>query len=118
MAIVVRYLGRAQPKQRARVVKGQAFTPKKTREFEAAFKQLCEAAHSEAPLSSRLRVDIALNYHNKRSIGDVDNVVKSLLDAANGVLWVDDRLIDVLVVVRRFNKDLPEQAVLSVSEAT
>jgi len=33
-------------------------------------------------------------------IGDIDNLGKTVLDACNGILWVDDRQIDSLLEKR------------------
>lgn len=47
-----------------------------------------------------VRVDISLNFKDRRK-HDVDNI-KALLDALNGILWIDDNLIYDL----RITKDI------------
>lgn len=48
---------------------------------------------------ARYSVRIWVHEADRRS-RDLDNIVKPLLDAANGVLWRDDRQVDHLEVVR------------------
>lgn len=44
------------------------------------------------PAGQPLHVTIAVRYIDRRS--DLDNVVKAILDAANGIVWEDDRWVD------------------------
>jgi Holliday junction resolvase RusA-like endonuclease len=44
----------------------------------------------QAPKSKRK--DAPVEHHIKRN-GDIDNIVKAVLDAGNGVLWKDDALV-------------------------
>ena len=50
------------------------------------------------PGQTPLSVHIEFGYckHNQ----DIDNLAKAMLDAANGIVWPDDRWIDALDVVR------------------
>jgi len=41
--------------------------------------------------------------HNK-SCGDLDNLAKSILDALNGVIWIDDSQIESLHVRKTYSK--------------
>ena len=47
----------------------------------------------------RKRIPRPRRWHTK-SRGDVDNIAKSVLDAANGVLWKDDCQVAILNVVK------------------
>lgn len=80
---------------------GHAFTPPKTRRFEAMIADLARGAYMGTPLAGPLAVDVTffLRAPKKRvrtfpSIKpDVENLAKSLLDALNGIVWQDDSLI-------------------------
>ena len=47
--------------------------------------------------------------------GDIDNMVKAILDANNGLLWVDDAIITDLSARKRYTADLA-RVVLKVTE--
>ena len=67
-----------------------------------------------APFTGPLVVSITV-YRPRRS-GDLDNTLKALLDAGNGVLWLDDQQIVELHAFRRDDKHLP-RAVVTVAAA-
>lgn len=49
----------------------------------------------------RVPLMVCITITDKRGhICDVDNLAKAVLDAANGIVWKDDRWIDMLYVVR------------------
>lgn len=81
-------------KQRPRVVKGRAFTPKATAECERAIKL---AARKMPKLSGHVSVQIFLTYKS-RVRPDLDNAAKTVLDALNGVAYEDDKQIRFLTV--------------------
>lgn len=94
-------------KERARtVIKGgrhMTFTPKATRDAEAALGAQWAADPLEGPLAVSLalwddRVEVAVSQCGlpesaKLRRGDIDNYTKLIFDALNGVAWVDDRQI-------------------------
>lgn len=91
------------PKARARKGKGgRWYTPPRTRQYEAHVRTAALAARQQAggwPTDARYEVQARICFPDRRR-RDGDNVVKSLLDAANGVLWDDDSQ-----VVRRTTED-------------
>ena len=50
-----------------------------------------------------------------KRLGDLDNIVKAILDANNGLLWVDDCIITDLSARKRYTADLA-RVVLKVTE--
>jgi len=111
--IYFRVDGKVIPKQRPRIYRGHAFTPKETKEYEAKVKKsyLTQVSdkkslyeenmpivafitiHQQIPKSfSKKKVQLALDEalvpttHN----GDIDNFCKSILDGLNGVAFQDD----------------------------
>ena len=73
--------GEPRSKQRPRVARGRAYTPKETVEaYWAASEHLFEE-----------RVVVSIDFFNgNRRRRDIDNMVKLILDALNGVAFVDD----------------------------
>jgi len=56
-------------------------------------------------LQGPLRVTIRA--YRPRAIGDVDNIIKALLDSCNKTLWTDDRQIKHLEIDVYDDKDRP-----------
>lgn len=91
------------PKGRPRITRsGHAYTPEKTREAERIVKGI--AARSlrglkpyDEPLSVELRFVMPKpkkpKFHVPASKPDLDNLVKLILDALNGIAWTDDARI-------------------------
>jgi Holliday junction resolvase RusA-like endonuclease len=90
------------PKARARVVrsgsptepKTRSFTPIKSADYEAHVGMIALAARTKVPkwpgLNRGVRLGLAVRVYRSREQGDLDNFMKSALDACNGVLWADD----------------------------
>ena len=116
------------PKARHRSGKGHAFTPSKTRRYEALIGLVAGAAlrsgwpsragclHEVATgkrakcscpwCSSEFAVTLHVYFPDRRS-RDLDNVAKSILDGCNGVTWKDDRQVSELHIVRNYDKERP-----------
>lgn len=117
------YIGFVKAKERPRFSKtGRVFTAKATLDFEndaAGWMKNAMDGKNMPPLVGAVRVTLEvfdeipdnwpewkrqlaklkLLYHMK---GDVDNKAKSILDAANGVVFFDDRQIVELTIRRRY----------------
>lgn len=98
--------------------KGQAqsFTPKATRDAEkrirAAFKTLYPGFE---PLGGRLVVDVRFYRQTARRV-DLDNLVKLITDALNGLAYVDDEQIEVLHAERVYSAGSEARAEIRVRE--
>ena len=109
-------IGNPQPKGRPRFTKsGHAYTPKKTRDAEDKIKlmlQIASSIHTKLPITTAIQ--IVLNFylhrpkrlqkksspieaipHDKRP--DLDNLIKLVIDAANGIIFIDDAQIFEIV---------------------
>lgn len=86
--------GPVVPKARARVARGHAYTPQATRDYEAKVRRAALAA-GVSPLVGRIRLTITIHSADRRR-RDLDNMIKAIQDALNGVAYVDDSQIDQL----------------------
>ena len=112
---------RPQPKGRPRFVKGRSITPTATREYEATlvYWMRQEAVRNAWVMPDTTDVDVHIKLffeHSGKPPGDVDNYAKAITDAANGVLYRDDRQIRRLTV-ERVTTRTEEGFWLTVSEA-
>jgi Holliday junction resolvase RusA-like endonuclease len=102
------------PKGRPRVTKaGIGYTPKRTREYEQKLKNFLFIQCRLPPLNEAVTILIDIRLPKLKSstkstwptpIGDIDNYAKAILDAANGILFTDDRLIDNLTLRKQYSK--------------
>ena len=88
------------PKARPRFTRtGHCFTPKTTTQFEHAVRAAYNAQCGNAPLTGSLSATIAFTFQKPLKTvleaprADVDNLVKSILDALNGAAYSDDSQI-------------------------
>lgn len=117
--------GTAVPKQRPRISGRQAYTPKRTKDYEGrvlnAFRssyrgpypafgsdvpvRICITVHQAIPKSwskkKRLQAEIGAITPLSRN-GDVDNIAKSILDALNGFAYEDDCQVTTLVITKMY----------------
>ena len=118
-AFSFRVLGHATGKARPRVVRGHAFTPKRTLDAEFAVKLHALSARPPAwPLAAEsYSVDVSIYERRGKGGGrrgpppDLDNVAKMILDALIGVAFADDRQVDVIVVARSWTPGAPSTLV-------
>lgn len=96
LPLVARFTVDGEPmsKARARVVNGHAYTPERTRVAEAgiqaAFKSTNPSRTPHPLLSGTKYGVVALFFHQTRQRRDIDNMLKLILDALNGMAWTDD----------------------------
>ena len=107
--------GKVMGKGRPRFTRGgHAYTPKATRDYEAAIMEAYMNAPERPPepFSGPLDVTIVTSRQLPKSTPksvirepdthkpDVDNIAKVVLDALNGVAWLDDAQVTSLTVVK------------------
>lgn len=107
--------GKVRGKGRPRFTRGgHAYTPKGTRDYESAIREAFENAPGRPPepFSGPIDVTIVTSRQLPKSTPksvirepdthkpDADNVAKVVLDALNGVAWLDDAQVTSLTVVK------------------
>ncbi len=92
-----------------RTVRGRPILSKEARQYRAAVQQQLAGMRLKAS-SSPVALSIAL--YRPRRAGDADNALKALLDALNGLLWVDDSQIVEIHLWRRDDKARPRVELL------
>ena len=120
--------GTAVPKQRPRISGRQAYTPKKTRDYEERVREAFRSSYhgflpvypKDAPVRACIEIVQAIpkSWSNKKHLkaergeivptsrnGDVDNIAKSILDALNGYVYLDDCQVTTLMITKRYGAD-------------
>lgn len=49
----------------------------------------------------------AVFYRSSRQVIDLDNLLKHLMDSANGILWINDAQVTMIVAEARLDRDAP-----------
>ncbi|WP_055068952.1 RusA family crossover junction endodeoxyribonuclease [Clostridium massiliamazoniense] len=119
MKVVVE--GKIRGKQRPRVVKGHAFTPKETKDYENLVKMnyINQAGkYFLGPVRARIEAyyKIPKSYSKKRVQAikegkeepikkpDSDNIAKIILDSLNSTAYKDDAQVIELTVIKRYTE--------------
>lgn len=115
--------GKPKGKQRPRATRqGRVYTPAETRNFEAFVKLLAaEAVGDQGPFEGPVELHIEVgapipvSFTKKQKADalakrllpvksgfDLDNIVKALSDAMNGIVFVDDKQVALLVATKHY----------------
>lgn len=92
--------GEPLSKERARVVNGHAYTPRRTRDAEARVQAAWMAAAGRVSASDGPFYVVMHFFPGTRKRRDLDNMAKLVLDALNGWAWRDDSEVDSLSLFR------------------
>ena len=98
--------GQPIPKGRPRFVKGRVYTPQKTAIYEAKVAKWAKVAGVKKIEKGDVSIALDVYYKNK-SHGDLDNVVKSVMDGLNKVAWADDKQVCHIDAWRSYDKGNP-----------
>lgn len=82
--------------QRVKTREARTYTPKRTRDFEDRLGWLLRRAYRGSPATFPLIAQVEF-YATDRRRRDLDNLAKSVFDAGNGIVWVDDSQIQTTV---------------------
>ena len=120
MITVFTIQGKSIPKARPRatMISGKAimYTPTQTKQFERYVKSVAAQHAPREPLIGALEVQldfflprpkslpIKIKYHTKKP--DIDNLAKSVLDAMEGIIYVNDAQVISLLVTKDYGAPL------------
>jgi Holliday junction resolvase RusA-like endonuclease len=125
--------GKGRPRMTAIAGRPRAYTDAKTATAEAWVRTCAAKVHSGGPLDGAVTVTIDLNLpvpaswsKKRRALAlagtmapitkpDLDNVLKLVGDALNGIVWRDDRQIVRATISRRYAETA--EAIITVGEA-
>jgi len=120
MTLDVRFVvpGPVVPWQRAASVGTRRYTSAKQRSYQRTVRLIAQASRPRGPWlpskASRYRVDVDAYLPDERR-RDLDNVAKTILDALNGVLYLDDSQVVTLLVATHIDRADP-RVVVAVRE--
>ena len=124
--------GKIKGKARPRVYNGHAFTPKDTVNYENWVK-LCYQQQCGELLQGSIRANIIAYYKIPKSYSkkrvqairegkeypqkkpDIDNCIKVILDALNGIAYEDDKQVVQVIAVKKWTEDI-ERVEFSLEE--
>lgn len=131
---------RPTPKQRPAWSKGRAYTPKKTRDYEALLANVAKAtmlsnkkkrfdADTPIKVTATFIFEVPKSWSKGKkeqaikgelspilsNTGDVDNLLKSCLDSFNGIVFEDDKTISEIVSKKKYGTK--NQIIVLVEEA-
>lgn len=128
--VMMKIYGEPVAKGRPRFTRqGRAYTPAKTKGYEDEIKSIALGAMAgreplETPVAAYVYITYAIpeSYSKKRKAdclegrerpkkNDIDNVCKAILDACNGIVYLDDKQVCDLHATKRFG-DVPMVEVL------
>ncbi len=94
------------PKQSFRVGRNGGYRDPRVTAWQEAVAVMAKSALMGLPplQADNLRVDITFHLPDRRR-RDIDNLSKAVLDACNGILWVDDKQIHDLHLHKRYGKE-------------
>lgn len=104
-------IGNPIPKARAVVTSHGAYTPERTKSWEAQVKDAARLAmDGRPPLEGPVSVVLTFYRKTKHRV-DGDNLTKAALDACTGVLWLDDDQVLDMFWRKRLDRDNPRAVV-------
>ena len=121
--------GKPQPKERPRVIRGHAYTPTKTAQYEQRLAREWAARYPDQaegdlyvkmvfympiPTSwSRAKKELAERGMIRPSLRpDIDNLIKLVLDGLNGVAYLDDTQVVEIYASKAYSKEPRTEVVI------
>lgn len=82
------------------------YLSKEGKDLKESYAWQAKAQHRGEPISGPVNLRLELFFGDKR-IRDIDNYNKLILDACTGLLWLDDKQIMSLHIVKNYDKADP-----------
>ena len=91
--------GRPRGKERPRMGRnGRFYTPKTTKEYEGSVAWYARMAYKDEPIKQPVRLDLTIR--SSKSKADISNILKSIEDGMNGIIYIDDKQIEEIHILR------------------
>ena len=107
-------VAKSRPRSAVRNGRIVVYTDKKTRDYEKMIKLMGANHFKQSPLKGPLKIEVNFyikppksnrsKYPTTRRPGDIDNLLKSLLDPLNGICWDDDSQITTVTASKVFRE--------------
>lgn len=116
--------GKPRGKGRPRMTrKGWVYTPRATRQYEKLIRQAYQKEYKDAlPLTCPVKVVILASFQTPKKASrpyparpDLDNIVKVVMDALNGLAWADDSQVVSIQAEKHFYH--PAELIVIIQEA-
>lgn len=100
------------PWARARTCRGRFFTLPRVREYQRGLQAELRRFYTDLPIEGALRLELIFQVTKPKSVRrvyphvkpDIDNLTKCVLDAFNGLLWIDDAQIVSLEAMKVYHE--------------
>lgn len=112
MTLILEFPINPEPKGRPRMTRrGRVYTPRKTVLFERQIQAIAQSQYKKDPLTGPLSVHVEFHFARPKSVKrefhtvkpDIDNLQKAILDALNGIIWIDDAQIICLTSSKSYS---------------
>lgn len=97
--------------QKYNIANGRNILSKKYRDAKDTLKWEIKSQWHREPLTDDVVLDIIFFFGNKRK-NDIDNQIKIILDAAEGILFEDDSQVKELHIYKKYDKENPRTEIL------
>jgi crossover junction endodeoxyribonuclease RusA len=95
-------------------VNGGGFTDPKVKAWQQLVTLEASLYYHGAPLAGDVHVQLTFALPDRRR-KDLDNLSKAVLDALNGIMWVDDTQVTKLTITKSVNAAAPGVGIMVVS---
>lgn len=108
------------PKGRPRFTKtGRVYTPAKTKEYEKAVAAYAREKWKQQPTTNEVFLEVVFYLHRPQRLmrnylpegpvpcpckPDLDNLIKAIKDALNGILWADDGQVTKILASKYYHE--------------
>lgn len=82
------------------------YMTKEGKDLKESYKLQLKNQYKRKPIEGEVDLRVELFFGDKR-VRDIDNYNKILLDACTGILWIDDKQIMSLYIVKNYDKENP-----------
>lgn len=103
--------GNPIPKARPRVVRGRACTAKRTSDYERLVRVFAKMSWRDEPMTGSIALTLRF-FRETAHRCDLDNLVKSVCDALQRVVFEDDSQVVLLLAEKSIDRDAPRVEIL------